>query len=570
MKDLFRFLRPHLLLTILSPLFVTIEVIAELIQPDIMSDIVNEGVIGGNTDVILPLGIRMLLITFVGMLGGLLSIYAAGRVSYSFGADIRSALFRKISYFSFDNVDNLQTGSLITRMTSDVSRVQSVIQASMRLLYRAPFMFIGAIFMVLSINFGISSILLVILPILTFSIIMILKRAFPLFMVVQKRTDRLNTVVQETLAGVRVVKAYVEEDNERKRFAKANDDLIATNLKVSRRIILLEPVMSLILNIGIAIVVFYGARLVEAEEINVGDIMACTNYLTQILLSLMMASRVIMSITEARASLSRINEVLHCENELPQKEISNHFINKNGSIRFDNVSFKYDKSATNYILHNINFAIDSGQTLAIVGGTGSGKTTLAHLIAHFYSATEGTIYINDQDIDTYIADDLRKHIGIVMQESFLFSGSISDNLKWGNADATYEDMINACTKAQLIDHINTIPDGLQHEIRQQGVNLSGGQRQRLSIARTFIGEPDILILDDCFSAVDLKTESRLRECLKEINSTKVIIAQRISSIRHADLILVLENGELIGKGRHDELLASCPIYYEICQSQNMV
>ncbi|MBP5364835.1 MAG: ABC transporter ATP-binding protein [Bacteroidales bacterium] len=570
MKELLRFLRPHLLLTILSPVFVTVEVVAELIQPDIMSGIVNEGVLGGNTSIILPEGIKMLIITLVGMLGGVLSIIAAGHVAYSFGADMRSAVFRKISYLSFSSIDNLQTGSLITRMTSDVSRVQSVIQASMRLLYRAPFMFIGAIFMVLSIDLGISSILLILLPILTFSIIFILKKSFPLFMVVQQRTDRLNTVVQETLAGVRVIKAYGQEEREKKRFAQANNDLIETNLKVSRRIILLGPVMSLILNIGIAVIVYYGARLVEAQSINVGDIMACTNYLTQILMSLMMASHVIMSMTEAKASLSRINEVLLTENNIAQSAGNKAFAPSANAIQFDNVSFKYDPNSASYTLRNISFGIGSGQTIAIVGGTGSGKSTLALLMARFYDATEGRISISGTDINKLSTNELRRHVGIVMQQSFLFSGTIADNLRWGRPDATDDDIICACKQAQIYDFVQSLPDGINQQVSQQGVNLSGGQRQRLAIARTLIGRPDILILDDCLSAVDLKTEALLRQTLKELPATKVIIAQRISTIKDADLILILENGELVDQGTHDKLLQRCGIYREICESQQSV
>jgi ATP-binding cassette subfamily B protein len=565
------------MLTMVAPLLVLIEVGAELVQPKFMAEIVNRGVLGGEENIIFPVGLKMFFITCFGMVGGLLSIYAAGKVSYAFGADIRQALFRKIEYFSFENIDKLQSGSLITRMTSDVTRVQHVIQASMRLLFRAPFLFLGSIIMFFSISGSLTSILFILLPILLFSVIYILRKAFPLFLIVQQKTDRMNTVVQETMAGVRVVKAYVREDGEKQRFGIANDDLINTTLNVSKTVVFLSPVMSLILNIGIVAVIWFGAKGVSFGSMNVGDIMACTNYLAQVLISLMMASHVIMSITQAQASMDRIQEVLHTENKITTLPRKHSVVKKGGDIVFDHVRFRYgeqppiekddDESSDGYVLRDISFSVKAGETLAIVGGTGSGKTTLVHLLSRFYDVTQGRIFVDGEDIRNYAPEELRKKIGIVMQKTMLFSGTIAENLRWGNEYATDEELKEAASQAQIDDFIANLKEGYDYYIEQGAVNLSGGQKQRLSIARTLLTKPEIIILDDSLSAVDYRTEANIRNVLNKIPATKVIIAQRIGSIMDADKILLLEDGSVIGYGTHDELLHGNSIYQEIYRSQ---
>ena len=564
-RIILQFLKKHLTLTLLAPLCVIIEVTAELVQPKIMSEIVNRGVIGGETDIITALGLKMLIITLVGVCAGVFSIYAAGQVSYAFGADMRTKMFSRIQKFSFSNIDRLQTGSLITRITSDVTQVQNVIQASMRLLFRAPFMFIGAIVMVFMLDLKMAYILIIILPILLFTIIYILKKTFPLFTIVQQKMDKFNTVVQELLSGIRVVKAYVREQGERERFEASNEDYIASSLKVSKLIIIMMPAMSFIMNLGVVGVLWFGEYEVADGRLNVGDIMACTNYMTQILMSLMMAQRVIMSITQAEASMVRINEVLEteCELDLQATVVK---VPEEGDLDFNNVSFRYEGSNKDQ-LSNISFNIKKGETLAILGSTGSGKSTLVNLIPRFYDVTEGSIKIGGKDIREIDRKSLQDSVGIVMQNTVLFSGSIADNMRMGKEDATEEEMIDALKKADIADFVLSLPDGLNHKIEQDATNISGGQRQRISIARTLISEPDILILDDSLSAVDLITESKIRKALNKLKMTKIIIAQRISSIKDANKILMIEDGKMLCYGSHDELYKTSAEYKEVYDSQ---
>lgn len=558
-------MKKHLTLTLLAPLCVIIEVTAELVQPKIMSEIVNRGVIGGETDIITALGLKMLIITLVGVCAGVFSIYAAGQVSYAFGADMRTKMFTRIQKFSFSNIDRLQTGSLITRITSDVTQVQNVIQASMRLLFRAPFMFIGAIVMVFMLDLKMAYILIIILPILLFTIIYILKKTFPLFTIVQQKMDKFNTVVQELLSGIRVVKAYVREQGERERFEASNEDYIASSLKVSKLIIIMMPAMSFIMNLGVVGVLWFGEYEVADGRLNVGDIMACTNYMTQILMSLMMAQRVIMSITQAEASMVRINEVLETECELDLQATGVN-VPEEGDLEFNNVSFRYEGSNKDQ-LSNISFNIKKGETLAILGSTGSGKSTLVNLIPRFYDVTEGSIKIGGKDIREIDRKSLQNSVGIVMQNTVLFSGSIADNMRMGKENATEEEMIDALKKADIADFVLSLPDGLNHKIEQDATNISGGQRQRISIARTLISEPDILILDDSLSAVDLITESKIRKALNRLKMTKIIIAQRISSIKDANKILMIEDGKMLCYGSHDELYKTSAEYKEVYDSQ---
>lgn len=564
-RIILQFLKKHLTLTLLAPLCVIIEVTAELVQPKIMSEIVNRGVIGGETDIITALGLKMLIITLVGVCAGVFSIYAAGQVSYAFGADMRTKMFTRIQKFSFSNIDRLQTGSLITRITSDVTQVQNVIQASMRLLFRAPFMFIGAIVMVFMLDLKMAYILIIILPILLFTIIYILKKTFPLFTIVQQKMDKFNTVVQELLSGIRVVKAYVREQGERERFEASNEDYIASSLKVSKLIIIMMPAMSFIMNLGVVGVLWFGEYEVADGRLNVGDIMACTNYMTQILMSLMMAQRVIMSITQAEASMVRINEVLETECELDLQATGVN-VPEEGDLEFNNVSFRYEGSNKDQ-LSNISFNIKKGETLAILGSTGSGKSTLVNLIPRFYDVTEGSIKIGGKDIREIDRKSLQDSVGIVMQNTVLFSGSIADNMCMGKEDATEEEMIDALKKADIADFVLSLPDGLNHKIEQDATNISGGQRQRISIARTLISEPDILILDDSLSAVDLITESKIRKALNKLKMTKIIIAQRISSIKDANKILMIEDGKMLCYGSHDELYKTSAEYKEVYDSQ---
>lgn len=560
-------MRPHWKWAVLSPLFVATEVVAELLQPYIMSNIVNQGVLGGNSSLIVPMGIQMAVIALLGMVGGLLSIFAAGTVSYRMGADIRSALFRKTMDLSFRDMDKLRIGSLITRMTSDVQRVQGVVQASMRLLFRSPVLFVGAVSMMLMVHLGLSSVLLVLLPILFFSIIKLLKHVYPQIINIQSAMDRQNTIVQEYVSGIRVVKSHVNEEGEQERFRTNNDEMVERSLRVARWMTLLGPIMSLLLNIGIAVIVYYGARLLELGEVNVGDIMACVNYMAQILLSLLMGSHIIVSITEARASMSRVDDVLSSAEPMSAEVRDGAGDTSDMAIVFDHVSFSYDEGVGKEVLRDLCFSVKRGGTLAIVGGTGSGKSSVANLIARFYQPSAGTIWLNGQELNSYGEERLRKEVGMVMQDALLFSGTLRDNLRWGNLSATDDDLLLACEKAQIADFVRAQPEGLDYQISQKGLNLSGGQRQRFSIARAIVGDYTVLLLDDCLSAVDMRTEMLIRKELEKIEATKVVISQRMSSVRHADHILVLEQGRIIAQGTHESLYASCDLYKDMVDNQ---
>ncbi len=560
-------MKPHWKWAVLSPLFVATEVVAELLQPYIMSNIVNQGVLGGNSSLIVPMGIQMAVIALLGLVGGLLSIFAAGTVSYRMGADIRSALFRKTMDLSFRDMDKLRIGSLITRMTSDVQRVQGVVQASMRLLFRSPVLFVGAVSMMLMVHLGLSSVLLVLLPILFFSIIKLLKHVYPQIINIQSAMDRQNTIVQEYVSGIRVVKSHVNEEGEQERFRTNNDEVVERSLRVARWMTLLGPIMSLLLNIGIAVIVYYGARLLELGEVNVGDIMACVNYMAQILLSLLMGSHIIVSITEARASMSRVDDVLSSAEPMSAEARDGADDSSDMAIVFDHVSFSYDDGVGKEVLRDLCFSVKRGGTLAIVGGTGSGKSSVANLIARFYQPSAGTIWLNGQELNSYGEERLRKEVGMVMQDALLFSGTLRDNLRWGNLSATDDDLLLACEKAQIADFVKAQPEGLDYQVSQKGMNLSGGQRQRFSIARAIVGDYPILLLDDCLSAVDMRTEMLIRKELEKIEATKVVISQRMSSVRHADHILVLEQGRIIAQGTHESLYASCDLYKEMIDNQ---
>lgn len=567
LKHILRFLKPHWKWAVLSPLFVATEVVAELLQPYIMSNIVNQGVLGGNSSLIVPMGIQMAVIALLGLVGGLLSIFAAGTVSYRMGADIRSALFRKTMDLSFRDMDKLRIGSLITRMTSDVQRVQGVVQASMRLLFRSPVLFVGAVSMMLMVHLGLSSVLLVLLPILFFSIIKLLKHVYPQIINIQSAMDRQNTIVQEYVSGIRVVKSHVNEEGEQERFRTNNDEVVERSLRVARWMTLLGPIMSLLLNIGIAVIVYYGARLLELGEVNVGDIMACVNYMAQILLSLLMGSHIIVSITEARASMSRVDDVLSSAEPMSAEARDGADDSSDMAIVFDHVLFSYDDGVGKEVLRDLCFSVKRGGTLAIVGGTGSGKSSVANLIARFYQPSAGTIWLNGQELNSYGEERLRKEVGMVMQDALLFSGTLRDNLRWGNLSATDDDLLLACEKAQIADFVKAQPEGLDYQVSQKGMNLSGGQRQRFSIARAIVGDYPILLLDDCLSAVDMRTEMLIRKELEKIEATKVVISQRMSSVRHADHILVLEQGRIIAQGTHESLYASCDLYKEMIDNQ---
>ncbi len=574
-KSFYNYIKPHWKWAILSPLFVATEVWAELAQPYFMSRIVDEGIVVGNASVILPLGVQMLVITLIGMVGGVLSIFAAGIVSHSVGADLRHAIFAKALRLSPHEAEETQVGTLITGITQNANKVQGVIQSSMRLLYRAPILFVGAVVMFLTVSGELSSALLILLPLLLFCIIHTTRKVFPLSQKAQGESERLNKITQEFLSGIKVVKAFNQEGREAKRFSDANRALNETSDHIARRVSALGPAMSFIINIGISFVVYWAAKLMDAEgDVNVGEIMAITSYLTQILLSLMMAQHIIIAIAEARTSWRKITQLT--KGNIEGKDFQKTAEASEGKefqekITFSNVSFSYtykEGNENSIVLRNISFEISAGETIGIIGGTGSGKSSIAQLLLRNYPPLQGTISIGGKPLEDFPREEVHRHIGWAAQSAQLFSGSIADNLRFGKEDATEDEMREACQIAQIDQFIASLEDGYEYQLAQGGGNLSGGQRQRLSLARTLIGKPKILVMDDCLNAVDLQTGSHIMRRIRQLHCTKIIISQHINTIRHADRILVLEKGQIAGIGTHDELMAKSPIYQEIFHSQN--
>ncbi|NLM47432.1 MAG: ABC transporter ATP-binding protein [Epulopiscium sp.] len=568
MKKILTYLKPYRRTAILAPLLMFIEVIMDLLQPTLLSRIVDNGINAGNIDYIIKTGIFMISVAFIGGLGGFGCIISSTITSQNFATDLRSDLFKKIQSFSFSNLDKFKTGSLITRLTNDVTQVQNIVLMSLRIMVRAPLLFIGGIIMAMSINLKLTLILIISIPILIISVSLIIKKGFPLFTLVQEKIDRVNTVMRENLAGIRVVKAFVREEKEKARFHNANLELTETMINASKLISSTMPVMMLIMNLSIVAVLWFGGLQINAGAMKEGQLIAFINYLTQILFSLLMIAFILMMVSRAKISAERIIEVLETEVDIKDAETARDIEITRGEVIFENVSFQYTGAKGDAVLKNISFKAESGQTVAILGGTGSGKTTLVNLIPRLYDVSSGRILIDHQDIRNYKLNALRKGIGVVLQKSVLFSGTIRDNLKWGNKNVSDEKMIAACKAACAHDFIMSFPEQYDTLLGQGGVNLSGGQKQRLSIARALIKEPKILILDDSTSAVDMETESKIQKALKEMKGTTIfIIAQRISSVMNADKIIVLEDGEIVAEGRHEELLKTSPIYQDIYHSQ---
>jgi len=568
MKKILTYLKPYRRTAILAPLLMFIEVIMDLLQPTLLSRIVDNGINARNIDYIIKTGIIMISVAFIGGLGGFGCIISSTITSQNFATDLRSDLFKKIQSFSFSNLDKFKTGSLITRLTNDVTQVQNIVLMSLRIMVRAPLLFIGGIIMAMSINLKLTLILIISIPILIISVSLIIKKGFPLFTLVQEKIDRVNTVMRENLAGIRVVKAFVREEKEKARFHNANLELTETMINASKLISSTMPVMMLIMNLSIVAVLWFGGLQINAGAMKEGQLIAFINYLTQILFSLLMIAFILMMVSRAKISAERIIEVLETEVDIKDAETARDIEITRGEVIFENVSFQYTGAKGDAVLKNISFKAESGQTVAILGGTGSGKTTLVSLIPRLYDVSSGRILIDHQDIRNYKLNALRKGIGVVLQKSVLFSGTIRDNLKWGNKNVSDEKMIAACKAACAHDFIMSFPEQYDTLLGQGGVNLSGGQKQRLSIARALIKEPKILILDDSTSAVDMETESKIQKALKEMKGTTIfIIAQRISSVMNADKIIVLEDGEIVAEGRHEELLKTSPIYQDIYHSQ---
>jgi len=573
MKEYFPFFRNYRKALLLAPAFVIVDVFCEIVQPELMSKIVDNGVSQKSLPYIFQTGGIMVALSILAIAANIGNIYYSSQASVGFAAELRKGMFRKIQEFSFSNLDRLSSASLVTRLTNDVNILQQVIMMSLRLLIRAPLMLLFAVIIAVRINAGLASIIAIAIPVLAISIYLILRRGLPFFEKMQRKLDNVNGVIQENLVNVRVVKSFVREDFEKKKFGFANDELREIAVKASGMVVLILPVMQLVMNISIVAIIWFGGNKIISGTFQVGQLMSFITYITQILMSLMMLSMTLMTVARAGASSERILEVLNTEIDVVDSPAAkkNNLSVKQGKIEFKDVFFKYHANCSEYVFKNISFTVNPGETVAVIGATGSSKSTLVQLIPRLYDATEGHVLIDDQDVHNYTLQNLRTSIKLVLQQNELFTGTIRQNLKWGKADATDEEIMNAAKDAQAHDFIMALPKQYDTVLGQSGVNVSGGQKQRLCIARAILRKPAILILDDSTSAVDTATEAKMRESfnLHLKGTTILIIAQRISSILTADKIILLDDGEIIGTGSHDELIKNNTIYQDIYNSQQL-
>ncbi|MEG2451592.1 MAG: ABC transporter ATP-binding protein [Clostridium sp.] len=570
MKKYKKYIIPYKSAFILGPIMMLAEVFGEIMMPKLMSLIINNGVAERDAGYIIKMGLLMILITVFMSVSGIFGAYFAAKASISFTGDLRSDIFAKVQQFSFKNIDEFSTGSLVTRLTNDVQQVQSVMMMGLRMMLRAPGMLIGALFMAFLMNARLAVIILVVIPILSIVIAFILKTAFPRFEIMQKKLDTLNNGIQEVLTNIRVVKSFVREDYESDRFKEMNRDLKHSSLNAMKIVIATMPVMMLAMNITTLAVVWYGGNIIIGGGMAVGDLTAFTTYIVQILMSLMMLSMVFLQSSRAMASVKRMNEVLDTEVDLTDEDASRaDAVVTEGCVTFEDVSFAYDGQERDEVLEHISFEVKGGETIGIIGSTGSGKTSLVQLIPRLYDATSGRVLVDGVDVRDYSLKHLREGVGMVLQQNVLFSGTIEENLLWGGAESNRETVRAASESAQADGFIMGFENGYDTEMGQGGVNVSGGQKQRICIARALLKEPKILILDDSTSAVDTATEANIRKSFQTTlkHTTKFIIAQRISSVEDADQIMVLDDGKIIGMGKHEELLNSCDAYKEIYETQ---
>lgn len=570
MSKVLKYLKKYWYFAVLSPLFMILEVSMDLVQPSLMSRIVDDGIVGQNFGIILNLGIQMLIFTLLGCVGGILSGVFGNLAAQNFSNDLRKDAFAKVMKMSFQQTDKFTIGSLVTRLTNDITACQDFVGMALRMMVRTLMQFIGGIVMVLSINASFGYILLFTLPIQIVVIILVLRKGAPLFSVVQSKLDRVNSVVQENVSGARVVKAYTREEYEYDRFSKANDDLVSTNLRVQKLMALLVPILSILMNASVIAVIYIGGEPVRtaAEGAQVGSIMAAITYITQILMSMMMIGMMFQQVTRATASASRIREVLEADPVIADGNFTGS-TPENGTVEFRNVSFRYPGVQSGNVLSGVNFRVNKGETVAVLGATGCGKTSLVSLIPRFYDATEGEVLVDGVDVREYKLDELRHKIGFVLQKSELFSETIEQNIRWGDPDATAEEVKRAAEIAQADEFISGFTDGYKDMITEKGSSLSGGQKQRLSIARAIVKNPEILIFDDSMSALDLATDAKLQQTLREkLNGTTVImIAQRVASVMRADKIAVIDNGTIVAFDNHNNLMKTCDVYRDIYNSQ---
>ncbi len=564
-----RYLKPHWRWAVLAPLLMLLEVVMDLMQPRMVQRIVDVGIANLDMPVILQTGLVMFGLAMAGAVGGMGCGVFAEMAAQGFGADLREALFSKVQTLSFGNLDELDTGQLVTRLTSDVSQVQEAVVMMLRILVRAPLLLVGSLIMAIVTSPQLAFLPLILMPIELAAVIWIVRKATPLYTFVQQRLDTLNEVLQENLAGVRVIKAFVRGRFEEQRFGKANIALTEQSVSAARVVAIMPAFMMLTLNFGIVGVLWFGGIQVNLGGMHMGQIIAFANYLTTTLFSLMMVSQLVIQMARAEASAQRVQEVFNREPDVQNRPDARREVALKGSLVFENVSFRYNGADSVPVLKNISFSAEPGQTVAILGTTGAGKSSLVHLIPRFYDVDEGRVLVSGTDVRDLDQESLRRKIGTALQEVVLFSGTIRDNIRYGRPEASEEEVVAAAKAAQAHEFILSFSEGYDTQLGQRGVNLSGGQKQRIAIARALLIDPEILILDDSTSAVDVETEVKIQDALETLmrNRTSFVIAQRISTVLKADKILLLDDGQIAAQGTHQELLLSSPMYREIYESQ---
>ena len=568
-----RYLKPYWLFALLCPLAMILEVSMDLLQPTLMSDIVDNGILGDaaadeNLRYVLITGLKMLVFSLIGCFGGIASAAFGTAAAQKMGNDLRKDAFAKVMHMSFQQTDKFTTGSLVTRLTNDITAIQEFVAMSLRMFVRTGMQFIGGIAVILTLNVNFGIVLVISLPVQLIAVAIIMKKASPLFSIVQSRLDKVNSVVQENVSGARVVKAFTREEYEINRFDNANTDLMTTNLKVQKLLATLNPILMIIMNASVIAIIMIGGFQVEAKAMQVGEVMAAVTYITQILMSVMMVGMMFQQVSRSAASMKRVNEVLSTNPVISDGHKSADSDNS-GTVEFRNVGFSYPGSSGKPVLSGIDLKAEKGQMIAILGSTGCGKTSLVNLVPRFYDATEGDVLVDGVNVKDYDVDTLRSKIGVVLQKSELFSGTVAENIRWGCETATDEEVKTAAKIAQAEEFIDGFNDGYDTMISEKGASLSGGQKQRMAIARDIIKKPEILIFDDSTSALDLSTEAKLHKALRENLSgvTVTMIAQRIASVMRADKIAVLENGSICAFGTHKELMESSSVYRDIYYSQ---
>lgn len=568
-----RYLKPYWVFALLCPLAMILEVSMDLLQPTLMSDIVDNGILGDavadeNLRYVLITGLKMLIFSLIGCFGGIASAAFGTAAAQKMGNDLRKDTFAKVMHMSFQQTDKFTTGSLVTRLTNDITAIQEFVAMSLRMFVRTGMQFIGGIAVILTLNVNFGIVLVISLPVQLIAVAIIMKKASPLFSIVQSRLDKVNSVVQENVSGARVVKAFTREEYEINRFDNANTDLMTTNLKVQKLLATLNPILMIIMNASVIAIIMIGGFQVEAKAMQVGEVMAAVTYITQILMSVMMVGMMFQQVSRSAASMKRVNEVLSTNPVISDGNKSADSDNS-GTVEFRNVGFSYPGSSGKPVLSGIDLKAEKGQMIAILGSTGCGKTSLVNLVPRFYDATDGDVLVDGVNVKDYDVDTLRSKIGVVLQKSELFSGTVAENIRWGCETATDEEVKTAAGIAQAEEFIDGFNDGYDTMISEKGASLSGGQKQRMAIARAIIKKPEILIFDDSTSALDLSTEAKLHKALRENLSgvTVIMIAQRIASVMRADKIAVLENGSICAFGTHKELMESSSVYRDIYYSQ---